>query len=236
MVILLMAAVYILYPGFEKAASAYQHLWIPFTGGVAIGYVFLYLLPKLSDYTDSIRVEGVQGIREILDYRVYLYGLLGFVFYYFVDQYKAQKNRKQIGPKILLGSGFFIYSLLTGYILANWSRPGLIPVFLAGSILTLHLLGVNHQVRKWHRRVFDDYFRWLFAIALIIGWGAGIFLDIPREMEIVVTGMLAGGIITNIMNEEIPNRDPYKIVPFIAGVVLITIVAVFTRSLPRFVV
>ena len=236
MAILLMAAAYILYPGFEKAASAYQHLWIPFTGGVAIGYVFLYLLPKLSDYTDSIRVDGVQGIREILDYRVYLYGLLGFVFYYFVDQYKAQKNRKQIGPKILLGSGFFIYSLLTGYILANWSRPGLIPVFLAGSILTLHLLGVNHQVRKWHRRVFDDYFRWLFAIALIIGWGAGIFLDIPREMEIVVTGMLAGGIITNIMNEEIPNRDPYKIVPFIAGVVLITIVAVFTRSLPRFVV
>ena len=236
MAILLMAAAYILYPGFEKAASAHQHLWIPFTGGVAIGYVFLYLLPKLSDYTDSIRVEDVQGIREILDYRVYLYGLLGFVFYYFVDQYKAQKNRKQIGPKILLGSGFFIYSLLTGYILANWSRPGLIPVFLAGSILTLHLLGVNHQLRKWHRRVFDDYFRWLFAFALIIGWGAGIFLDIPREMEIAVTGMLAGGIITNIMNEEIPNRNPYKIVPFIAGVVLITIVAVFTRSLPRFVV
>lgn len=235
-VILLMAAAYILYPRFEKAASAYQHLWIPFTGGVAIGYVFLYLLPKLSDYTDSIRVGGVQGIWEILDYRVYLYGLLGFVFYYFVDQYKAQKNRRHIAAEILYGSGFFIYSLLTGYVVANWSRPGLIPVFLAGGILTLHMLAVNHQMRKWHSRAFDDYFRWLFALALFIGWGAGVFLDIPRELEIVVTGMLAGGIITNIMNEELPDNEPRKILPFIAGVVLITIVAVITRSLPRFVV
>ncbi len=231
-----MAVTYLLYPRFEKAASAYQHLWIPFTGGVAIGYVFLYLLPKLSDYTDSIRVEGVQGVWEILDYRVYLYGLLGCTFYYFVDQYKAQENRKHIEPEILHGSGFFIYSMLTGYILANWSRPGLIPVFLAGGILTLHMLAVNHQVRTWHSRAFDNYFRWLFALALIIGWAAGIFLDVPKELEIVVTGMLAGGIITNIMNEELPDKEPRKILPFIAGVVLITIVAIFTRSLPRLVV
>ena len=65
---------------------------------------------------------------------------------------------------------------------------------------------------------------------------AGIFLDVPKELEIVVTGMLVGGIITNIMNEELPDKEPRKILHFIAGVVLITIVAIFTRSLPRFVV
>lgn len=235
-VILLMAVAHLLYPSFEKAASSFQHLWIPFTGGVAIGYVFLYLLPKLSDYTYYIKVDAVQGTWEILDYRVYLYGLLGFTFYYFVDQYKAQENGKYIEPVILHASGFFIYSMLTGYNLANWSRPGLIPVFLAGGALTLHLLAVNHQVRKWHTIAFDNYFRWLFALALIIGWGIGILLDIPRELGIAVTGMLSGGIITNIMNEELPDKEPRKILPFIAGVVLIILVAVFTRSLPRVVV
>lgn len=235
-VVLLMAATYILYPRFEKAASAYLHQWIPFTGGVAIGYVFLYLLPKLSDYTNSITVDGVQGVWEILDYRVYLYGLAGFTFYYFVDQYRTHEDRDHLLPEILQGGGFFIYSMLSGYVIANWSRPGLIPVFLAGSILTLHMLAVNYQVRKWNSRVFDNYFRWLFALALIIGWSVGTFLVIPKELEIIITGILAGGIITNIMNEELPDQEPHKIRPFIAGVLLITLVTIFMRSLPRFVV
>ena len=235
-VVLLMATTYVLYPRFEKAASAYHHQWIPFTGGVAIGYVFLYLLPKLSDYTNSIRVDGVQGVWEILDYRVYIYGLAGFTFYYFVDQYRSHKEKDHLKPEILHGGGFFIYSMLCGYILANWSRPGLIPVLLAGSILTLHMLAVNYQVRKWNSRVFDNYFRWMFALALIIGWSVGAFLAIPKELEIIITGILAGGIITNIMNEELPDQEPHKIRPFIAGVVLILIVTVFMRSLPKFVV
>lgn len=235
-VVLLMAATYILYPRFEKAASAYRHQWIPFTGGVAIGYVFLYLLPKLSDYTNSITVDGVQGVWEILDYRVYLYGLAGFTFYYFVDQYRTHEDRDHLLPEILQGGGFFIYSMLSGYVIANWSRPGLIPVLLAGSILTLHMLAVNYQVRKWNSRVFDNYFRWLFALALIIGWCVGTFLTIPKELEIIITGILAGGIITNIMNEELPDQEPHKIRPFIAGVLLITLVTIFMRSLPRFVV
>ncbi len=235
-VILLMATTYVLYPRFEKATSAYRHLWIPFTGGVAIGYVFLYLLPKLSDYTNSITVEGIQGVWEILDYRVYLYGLAGFAFYFFVDQYRILKDRDHLVPEILQGGGFLIYSMLSGYIVANWSRPGLIPVFLAGSILTLHMLAVNYQIRKWNSRVFDRYFRWLFALALIVGWSVGIFLDIPRELEIIITGILAGGIITNVMYEELPDQEPHKIRPFIAGVVVIVIVTQFMRSLPRFVV
>jgi hypothetical protein len=91
-------------------------------------------------------------------------------------------------------------------------------------------------VRKWNSRVFDNYFRWLFALALIIGWSVGTFLAIPKELEIIITGILAGGIITNIMNEELPDQEPHKIRPFIAGVLLITLVTIFMRSLPRFVV
>lgn len=235
MAIMMIAIVHVLYPRVEKAASAYRHVWIPFTGGVAIGYVFLYLLPKLSDYTAAIRVDGIQGVWEILDYRVYLYCLVGFTFYYFVDQYKDTEDDNPVKPVILKGGGFFIYNVLTGYVLANWSRPGIIPVFLGGGVLTMHLLGVNYQVREWNNRIFDDYFRWLFAVAIIIGWGAGAFLAIPRELEMVVTGVLAGGIITNIMIEEIPSRQPGKTRPFLGGVALIVLVTAFLRSLPRMV-
>ena len=191
-IILMMAVVHVLYPRVEKAASAYRHLWIPYTGGVAIGYVFLYLLPKLSDYTSAIRVGGVQGAGEILDYRVYLYCLVGFTFYYFVDQYKVTEDDNHIKPVLLEGGGFFIYNVLTGYVIANWSRPGIIPVFLAGSVLTMHLLGVNHQLREWNSRVYDDYYRWLFAVAIIIGWSAGAFLAQNSTVKLLNCGSAKG--------------------------------------------
>ena len=150
-------------------------------------------------------------------------------------QYKVTEDDNHIKTAYLKGGGFFIYNVLTGYVLANWSRPGIIPVFLAGSVLTMHLLGVNHQMRQWNGRVFDNYFRWLFAVAIIIGWSAGAFLVIPRELEIIVTGVLAGGIITNIMIEEMPSQQPGKIRPFLGGVALIVVVTAFMRSLPRIV-
>ena len=51
MAVLMLAVMFILYPRFELTAAAYQHFWVLVTSGIAIGYAFLYLLPKLGYYS-----------------------------------------------------------------------------------------------------------------------------------------------------------------------------------------
>ena len=52
--VLLLSLLHGIFPWFDLKLKPYKKTWYPFSGGVAIGYVFLYLLPKLSDYTSII--------------------------------------------------------------------------------------------------------------------------------------------------------------------------------------
>jgi hypothetical protein len=53
-VVCFLCAVHVLYPNIERLLHRYKHIWVPITGGMATGYVFMYRFPKLSDFTSSI--------------------------------------------------------------------------------------------------------------------------------------------------------------------------------------
>ena len=218
--VVLIATMYIAYPAFEQRTAAYRHLWIPMTGGIAVGYVFLYLLPKLGDYSELIRDESSQGWQQVGDLRIYFFALLGFVLYYLVDQSRARQGGRARRTLWLHGSAFFVYALLAGDLLASMSGHGILVIAVTACVLSLHLLGVNHQLRSWSTGTFDRLFRWWFAAAVVLGWGLGVFFALPIGVVMAVNGILAGGIITNVMVEKLPAGDKAKLTPFISGVLL----------------
>ena len=50
----IIACAHVIFPYFDRKAETFAAIWVPATGGIAIGYVFLYLLPKMGDYTTNI--------------------------------------------------------------------------------------------------------------------------------------------------------------------------------------
>ena len=83
----LLAAIQVLYPRWESAMRRYQRVWIPFAGGMAVGYVFLVMLPKLSEFREQYMRSGPDEW-QILDEGVYLICLLGMVSYLVIDRYR----------------------------------------------------------------------------------------------------------------------------------------------------
>lgn len=217
---LLIALMYLAYPGIERRATAYQHLWIPVTSGIAVGYVFLYLLPKLGDYSAIIKSASNQGWQQVGDHRIYFFALLGFALYYLVDQSRIRRDGRAEKTLWIHGTAFFIYALLVGDLLATMSDGRNLSVVVTACVLSLHLLGVNHQLRTWATRAFDRLFRWWFAVAVMLGWSLGALFSLPMELIMAVNGILAGGIITNVMVEKLPAGNKAKLTPFISGVLL----------------
>lgn len=227
--ILIVAAVQAGYPWIERRSGAHLSVLTALAGGVAVGYVALYLLPKIGDYTAAI-VDARPDGRELLHYRLYYFFLGGLIFYFFID--RARPAGRSLSAS-LHGIAFVGYSFLTGNVLATVPRPGYFPYLLASVALALHFIGICHQLRDWHRHSFDRYLRWLIAGATLAGWAVGAIGMVSKELLAIVVAFLGGGILVNVLREEWPNEDSGRAVPFLIGVGLFLILSVVVRNLGR---
>ena len=229
---LILASIHLIFPRFEGSAFSVKFPWVPFTGGVAIGYVYLYLLPKLGDFTATIAAGSV-GRWAFHDYRAYLYSLLGFAGYFLAEQYAHQRAASPKLRTIMLAGVFFMYNLPVGYTLPKFPLTENLALVVVTVALALHILGNDHQIRAAGAAMFDRYLRWLLAAAVLIGWSAGALLDLPKEMVVLSTAILAGGIIANVMFEEVPRKSAEQRTPFLLGILFFLAVAFAMRSLPK---
>jgi len=229
---LALAAVHVFFPRLERAAADRLQWLVSLASGAAIGYVFLYLLPKIGDYTAAI-VRKEESGWEFFQYRLYLYALLGMLLFYFIDRARVTNPRHTHWLTWLHGIGFSTYSGMLGYLLPNVPRQGYFPYGLVALAFGLHLMGIDHQLRHWHRESFDRYMRWLMGVSVILGWTLGVFTDVDKSELAVWSSVLAGGILINVMNEELPDHKEGRMSAFLGGIGLIIVLGIIVRSLPR---
>lgn len=229
---LFLALLHGIFPWLDRKLAPYKKVWYPFSGGIAIGYVFLYLLPKLSDYT-AIIVEANPGAWEFWQYRVFLFCLLGFITYYLIDHIYLKLSEYANRRFHLHSTGLLIYNVFVGAIFASFPRSGVAALLVGIFCLSVHALGTDHQAREWQPIAFDRVWRWLFALGVIAGWLINYFLHMPKDLIILAWAFLAGAIIVNVMTEELPESGQTSIWPFLGGVLFVFAVALIIRSTPR---
>ncbi|MGI9284259.1 MAG: hypothetical protein ACR2P1_02635 [Pseudomonadales bacterium] len=232
LVVLLLALLHVYFPAFDRGASRYRHIWIPLSGGVALGYVFFYMLPKLSDYTAGFIAANPDGW-EFLHYHFFVIALLGLLTYLWLDRLSHREDLDAHKWRPPLGLGFGAYSLLIGYLIADVPRAGLTPYILILIAFGPHFLSIDHQLRLRNEVHFDRFLRWIFAVMLLTGWTLGVVTELPKSVVGATTAFLSGAILVNVMTEELPNRRTDRMWPFLVGVAIFLLIALIIRSLPR---
>ena len=228
----ILCAVHVLFPNIERALHRYKHIWVQVTGGLAIGYVFMYMLPKLSDDT-SLIISNEPAEWEFLHYRLYLIAMIGLLTYLLVDIWSVSKNPRVVYWKQIQGACLCLYSLLIGYMFFNIPRTGILPSLLATLIFSVHLMGMNHLLFKRHANYYNLTLKWLMPISLIAGWLVGLTIELPETVKASSAAFIAGGVLINAITEKLPDREEDHFWPFIAGVGLFVVIAVVMRSIPR---
>lgn len=215
--------------------------WLSFAGGVAVAYVFIVLLPKLSDWqvmvgqlqreslpATSLGPQEMESVKKFLIYEVFLSALAGLVVFYGLERavYWLKLRQQKENRATVLAIGLFglniavfaAYNALIGYILVHSEIPGKLVLSLGIIAIGLHFLGINHGLWQNYQEKFDRYGRWVFALALLLGWLLGVLTDFNQQVYIGMYSFVAGAIIMNVFNEELPSGPQARFWPFFVGV------------------
>ncbi|TLS36505.1 hypothetical protein [Pseudalkalibacillus caeni] len=200
--------------------------YLSVAGGVAVAYVFLHLLPEISESQKTF--EGSEkGAMGYLSNHAYLFALAGLFLFYALDRMvKTAKKRDDKNPERADSSvfwihisSFFVYNALIGYLLVRDnpdSVQGMVLYFIA---LVVHFVTVDHNLRVDHRDAYDKYGRWLLSAAIIVGWVIGVFTEVSEFLLSMLVAFLGGSIILNVIKEELPEERKSSIGAFAIGVI-----------------
>ncbi|MDP9072190.1 MAG: hypothetical protein M3N68_13100, partial [Actinomycetota bacterium] len=68
-----------------------------------------------------------------------------------------------------------------------------------------------------HKRAYAEAGRWVVSLALLAGWGVGLVLELSPAALAVPLAFLGGGVILNVLKEELPSERQSRFLPFLAG-------------------
>jgi zinc transporter ZupT len=200
-----------------------RSIWLSFAGGVSLAYVFVHVLPELAAWQgDALREIGTAA--GLVEVHLYLTGLAGLLVFYglerFVRSARTGSRAGQASPTpvfwLHLGS-YAAYSLLIGYLLVHRkdTDPGGLLMFAVA--LGLHFVVNDQALRESHGRLYDRSGRWLLALAPPLGWLLGILTSISTVAIANLFAFLAGGIILNVLKEELPEDRESRFWALLAG-------------------
>jgi hypothetical protein len=203
--------------------------WLSAAGGASVAYVFVHILPDLSQGQATIERNGGIGPGFLANH-VYLAALLGLAIFYGLER-AAKLSRHQnvaAGGEDVASPGVFwlhivsfgVYNALIGYLMLHREVPGQLSLFFFFLAMALHFLVNDYGLRRDHKQAYHDIGRWLLAAAVIFGWALGTTVEIHEVAVAILFAFLAGGVILNVLKEELPEERLSSFWAFAVGAVV----------------
>ena len=204
-----------------------RSIWLSASSGVSVAYVFVRILPELSEAQEVIRAV-VGGWLAFWEHHVYVVALLGLAVFYGLDRAaiaSRQSNREESRGDVTAAGVFWLhiivyglYNTLIGYLLLNRDETDAIGMLQFALAMALHFAVNDYGLREHHKYIYNGIGRWVLATAVIVGWTLGSSgMGIDRAAIAVMFAFLAGGIILNVLKEELPAERESRFWAFAFG-------------------
>jgi hypothetical protein len=223
--VILLAANFILGGGLEIGVKKHRRKWLSFAAGVATAYVFVHLLPELSEAQQIFtRATADKGL-PFPESRVYSSALLGFILMYGLEHLVARSREQEetaheiegkIVPWIHIG-GFALYCALVTYVMARESERGVLFLIFYYLAMSLHFLGADHAFRREYGKWYDGRGKWVLAGGVLAGWLVASLSPLSIEALATLMGLVGGGVVMNSMITELPKEKEGRFWPFCLG-------------------
>ncbi|ELZ13367.1 hypothetical protein C477_22965 [Haloterrigena salina JCM 13891] len=216
--------------------------WLSIAGGVSVAYVFVHILPDVGAAAEAI--DESNTVLATVDHHVYLVTLVGFAAFYGLERFAmvradaesegggrgsaavdADDSRavadgsepEPDGVFWLHAGSFAAYNALIGYLLVHREEPGVESLALFFVAMALHFLVNDFGLREHHGGIYHRYGRWLLAAAVLFGLAVGYVTPIGEFAVALLFAFLSGGIILNVIKEELPSERRSRFWAFAVG-------------------
>ena len=207
--------------------------WISAAGGVSIAYIFLDILPELGAAQTEVEHSNIPLI-EYLENHVYLLALLGLALFYGLEKLALKSRTHRLWhseqdcthPEVfwLHITAFALYNAILGYLLREAGNHGLLPCLLLFFTLVFHFVVNDVSLREHHKQSYDRVGRWWLAGAILFGWVLGQVVHLNEVAITAIWSVMAGGIILNVLKEELPEEQESHFGMFLAGAAFYSVI------------
>ena len=196
--------------------------FVSFSGGVAVAYVFLQMLPDLVEYNKPIgeyllKNQWLTSFTELL---IYIVALSGFLMYYGLDliaeRYGDQHNDHWLYRLHL--SMFCLYNFLITYTMSLRVVSSITATILFTIAMALHFMLTDQKFCRLYPGRFDHVGRFVLMSALFVGWLCSVIFDPVRVLIVaLMVAFLAGSVLLNVFREELPGVKMTSFFWFVLG-------------------
>jgi zinc transporter ZupT len=215
-----------------------RSLWLSGAGGVSVAYVFVHLLPELAEHQQVLGERARDaGFLGSVESHAYLIALFGLALFYGVERFaraaggsRTSDDGKQTPLSVFwvhLGA-FALYNVLIGYLLLHREEADLRGLIIYAVAMSLHFMVNDQGLREHHGATYDRYGRWLLAAAPVIGLVLGLATNISPLLLSSLFAFLAGGVILNVLKEELPEDRRSRFWAFAGGASLYSALLLLT--------
>lgn len=185
------------------------------------------MFPELSEGQEHIE-QAFPG-EGFLSHHVYIMALLGLTVFFglersVIDSKKENKEEEGVyvpspGLFWLHIASFAVYNALIGYILFYREEGPLRKLILFTVAMALHFIVNDFGLMDHYRYRYRKYGRWLLVLALIGGWSVGYLIEVSHTIIVLVLSFIGGGVILNVLKEELPEERKSRYWAFALGVI-----------------
>jgi hypothetical protein len=198
--------------------------WLSLAGGISVAYVFVHLLPELQEAQAALDEEGWL---PVLERHVWLLALAGLAAFYGLERlalssrerHQEETGEDATGPGafwLSIGS-FAVYNELIGYLLVDREDGGVVALATFAVAMAVHFLVTDFSLREHHKDAYARTGRWVVSLALLAGWALGIMVELSPAAIAIPLALVGGGVVLNVLKEEIPTERKSRFLPFLAG-------------------
>lgn len=213
-VALLFAAIHLCGRAMEFLRTTPRSIWLSAAGGISVAYVFVHILPELEHHQHEFDVRGGPlGLLDASERHVYFVALVGLAAFYGLESLA-----RRYGPQAATAStrrrrvfwlhlvAYAAFNVLIGYLLLDRDEPGLIALLTYAVAMAMHFVVADQGLREQFHPAYDRQGRWILAAAPLVGWALGVWVDVAPLAVSALFAFLAGGIVLNVLKEELPER------------------------------
>lgn len=201
--------------------------WLSLAGGASVAYVFLHLLPTLSRNQDVV-AANLGAALSFLESHIYVIALAGLTIFYGLQRLATRSQAERAADKPSTAVfwihilSFAVFNGIVGYLLLHLERPTTQALLFFALAMGLHFLVTDYGLEEQHQENYTRVGRWLVAAAVLLGWVIGYLTNVSEFVIAVLIAFLGGGVILNVLKEELPKERESRFSAFVLGVVVYT--------------
>lgn len=217
-----------------KFSAIPRSKWLSAAGGVSVAFIFVHVLPELNKWQETFSASATSKVALFFEHHLYLVALLGLTIFYALERVarvskhsERETADKELSPNIQIFwihiFSFALYNFLIGYLLVHREENTFYSLLIFTVAMGFHFLVNDFGLLDHYEANYQKRGRWVIAASVVLGWAVGALTEIQDIYIGIMYALIAGGVIMNVLKEELPEERESKFWYFILGVVIYSV-------------